>query len=120
MPRKRHTSEQIIRKLRQAEADLAAGLTIGQVCQKLEIAEQTFHRWRNRIPGTQYRIPEFRPEFRGHNTNYRRIYRVEYCVPGIGVPGIGVPGIGLPRNRIVSPESAPRSTWPAAWKRGHH
>jgi hypothetical protein len=40
MPRKRHTSEQIIRKLRQAEADLAAGLTIGQVCQKLEIADE--------------------------------------------------------------------------------
>jgi putative transposase len=51
MPKKRHTPEQIIRKLRQAEADVAAGLTIGQVCQKLEIAEQTFHRWTNRYGG---------------------------------------------------------------------
>ena len=51
MPRKRHSPEQIIRKLRQAEADLASGLTIGQACQKLEIAEQTFHRWRNQYGG---------------------------------------------------------------------
>jgi len=43
---KRHTAEQIIPKLRQAETDLAQGLTVGQVCQKLGVAEQTFARWR--------------------------------------------------------------------------
>src|SRR3954465_9252235 len=48
---KRHTTEQIIRKLRQAEADLAGGLTVGQVCQKLGVSEQTFHRWRARYGG---------------------------------------------------------------------
>ena len=48
---KRHTTEQIIRKLRQAEADLAGGLTVGQVCQKLGVSEQTLHRWRNRYGG---------------------------------------------------------------------
>jgi hypothetical protein len=42
---KRHTAEQIIPEPRQAEADLAQGLTIGQVCQKLGISEPTFHRW---------------------------------------------------------------------------
>jgi transposase-like protein len=49
--RKRHTPEQIIAKLRQAEADLGAGLTIAQVCQKLAVSEQTFHRWRNQYGG---------------------------------------------------------------------
>jgi putative transposase len=48
---KRHTSEQIIRKLRQAEVELAGGLTLGQVCQKLGISEQTLHRWRQRYGG---------------------------------------------------------------------
>ena len=48
---KRHSSEQIIRKLREAEAMLAAGQTIGQVVQALEISEQTFHRWRNQYGG---------------------------------------------------------------------
>lgn len=51
MKRKRHTSEQIIRKLREAEGHLSSGLLIAQVCQKLEISEQTFHRWRNQYGG---------------------------------------------------------------------
>jgi putative transposase len=48
---KRHGPEQIIVKLRQAEVDLGAGLSVGQVCQKLAISEQTFHRWRNQYGG---------------------------------------------------------------------
>jgi len=51
MKGKRHTPEQIINKLRGAEAELNAGQTIGQVCQKLGISEQTFHRWRNQYGG---------------------------------------------------------------------
>lgn len=43
---KRHTPEQIIRKLREADTMLAAEKTIGQVVQVLEVSEQTFHRWR--------------------------------------------------------------------------
>lgn len=49
--RKRHTPEQIIRKLREADTMLAAGQTTGQVVQALEISEQTFHRWRNQYGG---------------------------------------------------------------------
>jgi putative transposase len=48
---KRHTPEQVIVLLRQAEVDLGNGCTIGQVCQKLAISEQTFHRWRNQYGG---------------------------------------------------------------------
>jgi putative transposase len=49
--KKRHSAEQIIRKLREADGMLAGGKTIGQVCQALEISEQTFHRWRNQYGG---------------------------------------------------------------------
>ena len=49
--RRRHTAEQIIRKLQQAEGLLSAGRTIGQVVQTLEISEQTLHRWRNQYGG---------------------------------------------------------------------
>ena len=49
--RKRHSPEQIIRKLRDADAMLAGGKTIGEVCQALETSEQTFHRWRNQYGG---------------------------------------------------------------------
>jgi len=48
---KRHTAEQIIKKLREADMMLAAGKTIGQVVQVLEVSEQTFHRWRNQYGG---------------------------------------------------------------------
>jgi transposase-like protein len=51
MKKKRHSPEQIIRKLREAEGHLSAGMTIAQVCQRLEISEQTFHRWRNQYGG---------------------------------------------------------------------
>jgi transposase-like protein len=51
MKRKRHHPEQIIKKLREADAMFAAGKTIGHACQALEISEQTFHRWRNQYGG---------------------------------------------------------------------
>ncbi len=51
MKRNRHKPEQIIKKLREADAMLAAGKTIGQVAQTLEVSEQTFHRWRNQYGG---------------------------------------------------------------------
>jgi len=51
MKRTRHKAEQIVKKLRDADAMLASGKTIGQVCQALEVSEQTFHRWRNQYGG---------------------------------------------------------------------
>jgi putative transposase len=51
MKRKRHSPEQIIKKLREADAMIATDKTIGQVCQTLEVSEQTFHRWRNQYGG---------------------------------------------------------------------
>ena len=51
MKRKRHSPEQIIAKLREADALLATGATMAQVCQKLAVSEQTFHRWRNQYGG---------------------------------------------------------------------
>jgi transposase-like protein len=49
--KKRHTPEQIIKKLREADTMLAANKTISQVVQTLEISEQTLHRWRNQYGG---------------------------------------------------------------------
>ena len=51
MKGKRHSPEQIIRKLREAESMLCSQKTIGQVCQALEVSEQTYHRWRNQYGG---------------------------------------------------------------------
>ena len=51
MKRKRHGTDEIIRKLREAEALEAQGQGVAQVCQKLEISEQTLHRWRKQFRG---------------------------------------------------------------------
>jgi transposase-like protein len=51
MKRRRHTPEQVIRKLREAERLLGEGKTIAEVVKQLEVSEQTFHRWRNQYGG---------------------------------------------------------------------
>ena len=51
MGRKRHTPEQIIRKLREAEVALAQGQPIAEVARKLGITEQTYYRWRKEYGG---------------------------------------------------------------------
>lgn len=49
--RKRHSPEQIVGRLREAEALLASGQSIAQVCQKLSVSEQTYYRWRTEYGG---------------------------------------------------------------------
>jgi len=49
--RRRHSPEQIVRKLRDADAMLNAGKDLGAVLQTLEVSEATFHRWRTQYGG---------------------------------------------------------------------
>jgi putative transposase len=51
MKRKHHKPEQIIAKLREAEAALSAGTPLEQVCKQQEISEQTYYRWRQQYGG---------------------------------------------------------------------
>jgi transposase-like protein len=51
MARKRHTAEQVIQKLREAEVALAQGQALGAVCKKIEVTEQTYYRWRKEYGG---------------------------------------------------------------------
>ena len=48
---KRHTAEQIIRKLREADTMLAAGKSVGDVIQSLGVSEQTYYRWKQQYGG---------------------------------------------------------------------
>ena len=49
--RKRHTPDQIVAKLKDADALLNLGQPLSQVLQKLEISEASFHRWRAQYGG---------------------------------------------------------------------
>jgi len=46
MKRKFHTPEQIVKKLREANAAVASGSTIDQVCRQLGISDATYYNWR--------------------------------------------------------------------------
>jgi len=49
--RKRHSPEQIVKKLRDADAMLNAGKDLAAVLQTLEISEATYHRWKTQYGG---------------------------------------------------------------------
>jgi transposase len=51
MKARRHTPEQVIRKLREADRLLGEGRSVGEVCRHLEVSEPTYHRWRNQFGG---------------------------------------------------------------------
>ncbi len=73
MKGKRHSPEQIIAKLREADALLATGATIGQVCQKLAVSEQTFHRWRNQYGGMKARDAKRLKELEQENARLTKL-----------------------------------------------
>lgn len=49
--RKRHTTEQIIGLLRQAEVELAHGRSEGEICRGLGVSEASYYRWRSEYGG---------------------------------------------------------------------
>ena len=51
MANKRHSSEQIVHMLREAEVELAKGASVKEVSKKLGITDQTYYRWRKEYGG---------------------------------------------------------------------
>jgi putative transposase len=49
--RARHTPEQVVRKLTQADRMLVEGKEVADVCRELQVSEQTYYRWRNQFGG---------------------------------------------------------------------
>lgn len=73
MKRKRHTPEEIIRKLREAEAQLAAGATVAEVSKKLGVSENTYHRWRAQYGGMKADQAKRLKELEKENARLKRI-----------------------------------------------
>jgi putative transposase len=53
MSKKKHTAEEIVTKLREADVMLAKGQTIGEACRQLQISDQTYYKWRKEYGGLQ-------------------------------------------------------------------
>ena len=49
--RKRHSPEQVVRKLATADQMLGEGKDVAGGCRELGVSEQTYYRWRNRFGG---------------------------------------------------------------------
>ncbi len=73
MKKRRHTPEQITRKLREADRLLAEGKTIEEVAKHLEISEQSFHRWRNQYGGMKANDAKELKALRKENQQLKRI-----------------------------------------------
>jgi transposase-like protein len=53
MKKSKHTPEQIIRKLREADAQLATGATVPDLCKSLGVSEATYYRWKREYGGVR-------------------------------------------------------------------
>jgi len=73
MPGRKHTPEQIIRKLRLAEVQLAEGATVEAVCRSLEVTKQTDYRWRREYGGMQVSQARRLRELEKENQRLRRL-----------------------------------------------
>jgi putative transposase len=47
MPRRKHSPERILGKLREVEIALAQGETVARAVKQIAVTEQTYYRWRN-------------------------------------------------------------------------
>ena len=73
MKRKRHTPEEIIRKLREADAQLSNGASIAEVSKKLGVSENTFHRWRAQYGGMRTNEAKRLRDLEKENARLKRI-----------------------------------------------
>ncbi len=71
--KKRHTPEQIVRKLREADAQIAAGTSVPEVARRLGISEATFHRWRNQYGGMKADAMKRLKELEKENARLKKI-----------------------------------------------
>ena len=73
MKGRRHTPEQIIRKLREAERLIGEGKTIPEAAKELGISEQTYHRWLNQYGGMKANDAKRLKELERENVQLKRI-----------------------------------------------
>ena len=71
--RRRHTPEQVVRKLREADRLLGEGASVADVARHLEVSEQTFHRWRNQYGGLKADDVKRLKELEAENARLKRI-----------------------------------------------
>ena len=72
MPTKRHTPEQVINKLREAEVAMAQGSTVAEASRQIGVTEQTYYRWRNEYGGLRIDQVKRLKQLESENTRLKR------------------------------------------------
>lgn len=73
MSQKRYKPEQIIAMLREAEVGLSQGQTVGQICRKLGVTEQTYYRWRKEYGGMKIEQAKRLKELESENARLKKL-----------------------------------------------
>lgn len=71
--RKRHTPEQVVRKLVEADRLLAGGADTAEVARQLGVSEQTYFRWRNQFGGLKTEDAKELKKLRAENQRLKRL-----------------------------------------------
>jgi putative transposase len=72
MPSKKHSAEEIIGKLREAEIVQAQGNTIADACRRIGVTEQTYYRWRKEYGGLKVDQARRMKDLEQENARLRR------------------------------------------------
>ena len=70
---KRHSTEEVVNKLRQADVELSKGATIAGSCKLIGISEQTYHRWRKEYGGLKVDQAKRFKELEKENARLKRL-----------------------------------------------
>ena len=73
MSRRRHTPEQVVRKLREADRLLGEGMELPEVVKQLAVSEATYHRWRAQYGGMKADDVKRLKELEAENARLKRI-----------------------------------------------
>jgi len=73
MSHKRHSTEQIVNKLRQADVELARGKTVSVVCNQIGVTDQTYFRWRKEYGGLKVDQARRFKELEQENSRLKRL-----------------------------------------------
>ena len=70
---KKHSGQEIVAKLRQADVDLGKGLTVPEVCRKIGVTEQTYYRWRQKYGGMSPAMIQEMKELQKENVRLKQL-----------------------------------------------
>ena len=72
MAKRKHTPEQVINKLREAEVAIATGSTVAEAARRIGVAQQTFYRWRTEYGGLRTDQVRRLKQLESENSRLRR------------------------------------------------